>query len=356
MKTQWIMGMALLGGLGVLPAAAAAPARIVDAQVQSRVLAGNRVGVDTLRRIKVYLPSNYDRSDRRYPVVYYIHNANWSATRLFEENQLHGFVERAVERGQLGEVILVAGDFTTPQGYNLFGNDPVAGRWMDHIGHELVPFVDANYRTRATAASRAIVGDFFGGYAAIKAAMFHPDKFGVMYALHPVGTGTGLQPGFWRPDWRLIHEAQNWEDLRRDVYAPIFVSMAQAYLPNPSRPPFFCDFMVEVQDGQLQSVTANIVALQSRFLLDALLKQHADDLKRLRAIKIDWGRYDELPGHVYANQAFTRKLEELGVMHHAEEYSGNAWNRLWVPHGRVEGDLLPFIADFLEGAAPQRSR
>ena len=78
--------------------------------------------------------------------------------------------------------------------------------------------------------------------------------------------------------------------------------------------------------------------------------EHAEALKQLRALKIDWGRYDETHGHVYANQAFTRKLEGYGVTHFAEEYSGNQWNRLWTPHGRVERDLLPFFAEFLEGA------
>jgi hypothetical protein len=336
------------------PGAAASPSRgtIVDAEVESKALAGNLVGVDPRRRIKVYLPPGYERGSRRYPVIYYFHNMNWSAARLFDESRLHEFVERAIERRQLAEVIVVAGDFSTPAGVNFFGNDAVAGRWIDHIAHELVPFVDGRYRTRATPASRGLSGDFFGAYAAIKVAMLHPDMFGALYALHPVGTGTGLQPGMWRPNWQLVHEARTWEDLRRDTYAPIFVAMAQAYLPNPARPPFFCDFMVEPGDSGLAPHTGNIIRLYSRFLLDSLLLEHADGLKRLRAIKIDWGRYDPTQGHVYAAQAFTRKLEEYGVPHMAEEYSGNEWNRLWTAHGRVEMDLLPFFAGHLEGAAP----
>jgi hypothetical protein len=330
----------------------AAPGRIDDAEIESRALAENLIGVDRKRRIKVYLPPGYENGTARYPVVYFLHNMGWTPAKVFEENRLHEFVERAVQRGQLGEVIVVAGDFTTPTGHNFFGNDRVAGRWIDHIADELVPFVDARYRTRATARSRGITGDFFGAFAALKVAMLHPDEFGAVYALHPVGMGTGLQPGTWRPDWKIVHEARTWDDLRRDTYAPIFVSMAQAYLPNPGRPPFYCDFMVEEQDGVLAPDTANIATLYSRFLLDSLLSRHAAGLKRLRGIKIDWGRYDATPGHVYANQAFTRKLEEYGVSHFAEEYSGNEWNRLWVRHGRVEADLLPFFAEYLEGAAP----
>ena len=31
-----------------------------------------------------------------------------------------------------------------------------------------------------------------------------------------------------------------------DPYTPVFVAMAQTFLPNPDRPPFYCDFIVEL--------------------------------------------------------------------------------------------------------------
>jgi hypothetical protein len=344
----------LITGLGSPAWAAGIPSgTIVELTMQSQALADNLVGLDATRRLKVYLPPGYD-DRRRYPVLYYFHNMNWSARQLFEENQLNQFVDRAIAQGRLGEIIVVAGDFSTPSGINFFGNDRVAGRWIDHIATELVPLVDQRFRTLATPGSRGLTGDFFGGFAALKVAMLHPGKFGAVYALHPVGTGTGLQPGRWRPDWKRVHEARRWEDLRDIPYATVFVAMAQAYLPNPSRPPFYCDFMVEPRNGELLPVPEHIATLYSRFLLDAQLMQRAAALTHLNALKIDWGRYDPVPGHVYANQAFTRKLEEYGVPHFAEEYSGNEWNQLWTPHGRVEMDLLPFFASFLEGAGPRR--
>jgi hypothetical protein len=56
---------------------------------------------------------------------------------------------------------------------------------------------------------------------------------------------------------------------------------------------------------------------------------------------------------VYANQAFTRKLAELGIRHFAEEYAGNDRDQIWVDGGRIEDDLLVFLARYLEGAAPR---
>lgn len=347
--------VAALIGLITAPGIAEARGKVVDAELKSRALAGNLVGLDTKRRIKVYLPEGYERSSERYPVVYWFHNMFWSPDKLFGENHLNDFIEKAIERRQLGKVIVVAGDFSTPSGINVFGNDRVAGRWIDHIVDELVTFADANYRTRATPASRGATGDFFGGYAALKTAMLRPGVFGSVYAMHPVGTGTGLQPGYWRPNWKLVHEARDWEDLRRDTYAPIFVAFGQAYLPNPSRPPFYCDFMVEPDasaGGELRPHTRNIITQYSRFLLDQVLQQHAESLKTLRALKIDWGRYDPTAGHVYSNEALSRKLDEYGVPHFSEEYAGGAWDKMWTSQGRVEADVLPFFAAYLEGAAP----
>ena len=339
-------------------ARAAAPQRtgtVVDAVLESRALAGNLVGVETRRSLKVYLPPGYDTGKRRYPVIYYVHNSHWSARQLFEQNHMDAFLDRAIADHVLGEVILVAGDFTTASGYNFFSNESVSGRWVDHVALELVPYVDARFRTRADAASRAITGDFFGGYAALKLALLHAETFGVVYALHPVGTGTGQVPGIMRPDWNAIHSARSWADIQSLPYTPVFAAMSQAYLPNASRPPFFCDFMVERENGQLVVKPENVRKLHEGFLLDHYVAGHAADLKRLRAIKLDWGRYDLNQDHVLANQQFSRRLDEYGITHFAEEYSGNQYDRLWTANGRVEGDLLPFLAKFLEGAAPARA-
>jgi hypothetical protein len=352
-KSLWIAGCVTLGLLSASNSVEARDARVAQFEIESRALAGNRVGTDPRRRVLVRLPAGYDETQHRYPVVYYFHNMYSSPKRLFEEHRLGEIFGRGEDRRTIGDVILVAGDFTTATPFNMFGNDPVAGRWIDHIVKELVPQVDARFRTRPTSASRAATGDFFGGFASLKLGMWHPDVFGVVYALHPVGTGTGLQPGYWRPDWQIVHAARSWQDLQKDTYAPIFVAMAQAYLPNPQRPPFYCDFMVEPEDGILRPHARNIATLQRNFHLDAQLADRAEALKTLRALKLDWGRYDATPGHVYSNQALTRKLDELGIKHFAEEFSGDSGNQLWVEGGRIEDELLPFLARHLDGAAPR---
>jgi len=125
------------------------------------------------------------------------------------------------------------------------------------------------------------------------------------------------------------------------------MAMAQAFLPNASRPPFYCDLMVELRDGALVLNPEHSRKLHAEFLLDQLVPTYAGNLKKLAAIQLDWGRYDVTPDHVYASQAFTRKLDEYGVEHYAAEYRGNHWEKNWIEHGRVTDHMLPFFSRFL---------
>jgi S-formylglutathione hydrolase FrmB len=50
-------------------------------------------------------------------------------------------------------------------------------------------------------------GDFMGAYGALKFAILYPEQFSLVYALHPVATGTGWVPMSSRPDWSKIHKS-----------------------------------------------------------------------------------------------------------------------------------------------------
>lgn len=326
---------------------------VVETHLVSEVLKGNRIGIDPRRSVVVYLPPGYERSQKAYPVLYYFHSIFWSSRQMFQDGAVKAVLDRSIGDGAIGDFILVAADFTTPHVGTLYGNTEVTGRWLDFISAELVPFIDKTYRTLPTRGSRGLTGDFLGGYAALKLAMFHPGQFSAVYALHPVGTSIGLTPMSARPDWRKMNLARSWDDLAGDGFSQVFMAMAQAYLPNPDRPPFYCDLIMELKDGVLQLNPQNARKLQSSFLLDQLVPQYADNLRQL-AIKFDWGRYDPNQDHVYGNQVLTRMLDHYGIEHSAEEYRGNHYEKNWIEHGRVEDDMLPFFARHLEFDQPRQ--
>jgi S-formylglutathione hydrolase FrmB len=90
---------------------------------------------------------------------------------------------------------------------------------------ELVPYIDRNFKTLSSRDSRGIAGVFMGGYGAIRFGMRHPDVFGCVYALHPVGTGSGVQIMHSRPNWGLLADAKSLDDVRKDGFSIIFTSI-----------------------------------------------------------------------------------------------------------------------------------
>lgn len=317
--------------------------QVVSKEFSSKILKDNLLGIANNRKIKVYLPPSYQTTDKRFPVIYYLHNFFWDNTRMFEDGQVQRIFDRAIQRGVIGEFILVAADYTAPFIGSFYQNNKVSGRWLDYTLQEVLPYIDKNFRTIPNAHSRAITGDFIGGYGAIKLGMLHPDVFSSVYALHPVGTGLGYIPMVKRPNWNVMHEAKTYDDLGADIFSGVFTAMAQAYLPNSKRPPFYCDFMVEQKGGALEINVENSEKLRSRFLLNRLLPQYAANLRKLKAIKFDWARYDTNQDHVLSNQNFSRLLEEYDIEHEAEEYRGSPFEEVWTDYGRVYTDMLPFL-------------
>lgn len=321
---------------------------VITEHLTSEVLRDNLIGLDTKRSISVYLPPDYQTSGKSYPVIYYFHSINWSNERMFADgNLVQPLFDRAIAKGLIGDFILVAANYSGPTMGSWYENSSTSGRWLDYTINEVLPYIDGHFRTIRHRDSRGLAGDFLGGYGALKFAMLYPDLFSVVYALHPVGTGTGLMPMQGVVDWQRLHRAKSFAELWGDYYAPGFVAMAQAYLPNPNRPPFYCDFVVEMENGEPKLNVENTKKLQSRFLLDGLLKEYGDNLRKMQGIAFDWGRYDNTQSHVYSNQAFTRTLDQLGIEHIGEEYNGGPYDKNWIEHGRVEDNMLPFFNQHL---------
>lgn len=323
---------------------------LVTKTLHSVILRDNRVGLNTERSVKIYLPPGYETSDRHYPVVYYLHNFYTNNEQLFADGQAIKLIERGFEAGITKEFILVAADYSTALIGSFYENSPVSGRWLDFTTNELVPFIDSLFRTIPSRDSRAVIGNFFGGRGALKLAMTRPDIFSVVYALHPVATGQGDLP--WVSldglDFKKMYAAKSPDDLKGAGRTLIFFVVCQAFLPNLSRPPLYCDFLFEPnKSGELELNSANMQKAKRGFQLEETLAESADNLKTMRGIAFDWGRFDPNQDHVVANRIFSRRLEDLGVEYEAEEYRGDPFSRIWTDDGRFYTRVLPFLAKHL---------
>ena len=104
--------------------------------------------------------------------------------------------------------------------------------------------------------------------------------------------------------------------------------MFQAHLPNPAKPPLFVDLPARQENGRLIIDATLMDRFRNNFCLETMIPRYADNLKSLRGFKFDWTRNDTNYDHVYANQAFTRKLNEFGIAHGLKSTPDRLTNRI----------------------------
>jgi hypothetical protein len=328
--------------------------RLIAAELRSTSFTDSKIGVSPLRKLTLYLPPGYADQKRRFPVVYYLNHFFEDHTAPFANHGAAALLDRAISQGVIGDVIVVTADFSTPAASSWYVNSSATGNWEDFMVRELVPYVDANYRTLASRDSRGVVGDSVGGYGAVRFGMRYPQVFGSVYGMQLFGAGASIQTTHSRPNWERLERARSLDDLGDDGFSRIFTSIYQATLPNPNRPPLFFDPPARSLDGRTVVDTAVMARFHEGFSLSALLPAYAENLKTLRGFKFDWGRADPIVDHVYGSQAFAHLLDEYGVPHEAEEHGGGFRDRHWGERGRVYTDVLPFFADHLVFAEASR--
>ncbi len=108
----------------------------------------------------IYLPPGYESGNKRYPVVYWLHQAYgrpYSATPVVQR------LDAAVRAGFATEMIVVS--CLDPTGLSMWTNSKDGRLPMETvIIEELIPRVDSVYRTIAERGGRAIDGFSMGGY------------------------------------------------------------------------------------------------------------------------------------------------------------------------------------------------
>ena len=187
----------------------------------------------------------------------------------FNRNDACGFLDREIASGTIDKFIFVCVNIGTPLANSWAANSPVTGNWDDFIAKELVSYVDATFKSRPASDSRR-GRRVHGGDGAIRVAIAHPDVFGSVYGLHPVGTGSGVQIMHGRPDWDALGRAKSLDDVKGNGYGVIFTGIFQAFLPNPEKPPLFVDLAAHREGKRLVVNSKLTERLRHNFFLESL--------------------------------------------------------------------------------------
>ncbi len=263
-------------------------------QVPAPSLGDNLFEESDTQTLHVYLPPSYESDqDARFPVLYFfagywmgedIHYVGYTLPQIMKEREF---------------IIVSVKDNNRLRG-TFAANSAAIGNWHDFYIKDVVPWVDAHYRTIAKREARAVGGISMGGHIALRLGFEHPDVFGAMYAQCPgVFDENGLENAW--PTWDQ----------------DFFNAYGSAYAPNPDKP--FPHADIPTMDGSPEDL-----AIRARWKqgfgniperLDAYLAGNA----RLDAIWVEVGTNDEYPwipqGCVYlSRQLFERRIPHSFVL------------------------------------------
>ncbi len=314
---------------------------VVSKIIQSKALI-NSGGESATRKISVYLPPNYENSDKRYPVIYYLHGFMGNDAIL---PGMKAILDAGIRTNKIRPYILVIADNYTLFEGSFYSNSTLTGNWDEFMSDELVKFMDTNFRTIPHKESRGIAGHSMGGYGAFKIAMLHPDIFSATYALSPGLLAFVKEFGPNSTSFAELQAIKSLEELKKSYYPKVLVAVGRAWSPNPNKPPFYCDMPFTYENGKM-IVNQEVLNKWEANMPVYMVGKYADNLRKLKAIKLDWGRNDS-PRFPVQIGMLSQRLENLGIEHLAEEYIGNHGNKIWTNDGRVLNDMLPFFNDYL---------
>src|SRR5688572_22748991 len=319
--------------------------------VHGRALEGNLEGDSPDRPVVVYLPPSYAReTDRRYPVLYFLHGYTATAEAYVKSLAVPDSIDRAVAAGAREMIVVIPDAFTKYSG-SMFSNSPTTGDWETFIARDLTEFIDKRYRTIASREGRGLAGHSMGGYGTIRIGMKQPGAFAALYAMSscclmndPAARGAGPGPrgdapgrgeaaprgaGAGRGDGRAAGAG------RGGGMANALSAQAAAWAPNTTTPPFFD---LPTKDGEIQPlIAAKWIANSPLVMVD----QYVPALRSMRAIALDVGNQDPFVG---TNTQLAESLTRLGVTRTFEVYEGDHGNRI---RERFESQALRFFSQHL---------
>jgi len=157
------------------------------------------------RRILVYTPPGYDQSTSRYPVLYLQHGFGEDEAGWSDQGHENFILDNLIAAGKAKPMIIVNENGMT--GVHFQPSPPVRPDSASHLpptgtvahwfmeeryaafdsvlSNDLIPFIDANFRTLSDREHRALAGLSMGGAQAVRIGLNHLDQFAYVGAFSP---------------------------------------------------------------------------------------------------------------------------------------------------------------------------
>lgn len=291
---------------------------------ESEILQGNPLGDPHVRELFIYLPRGYADTKERFPTVYCLTGFTGRGKMLLNDSaftpNLHQRLDALIAAGTIRPMIAVMPNCFTYYGGSQYINSTATGRYEDYL-HEIVPFVDENFRTLNDSSSRAVMGISSGGYGSLIMGLRHADQFGLVCSHAGDAYFEYCYPNDFAKACRTIKGDASafmkkfWAEEKKgkdDFAALNTIGMSACYSPNESG----FDLPFDLESGEIRQ---DVWARWLEHDPVRLVEKHVENLKSLDLLYIDAGKRDEFALDIGA-RILSKKLAEHGVEHIHEEF------------------------------------
>ena len=136
------------------------------------------------RHALVYTPAEYDvakNAKKRYPVLYLQHGMGEGETSWSLQGKMQHIMDNAIASGEAVPMLVVmeSGDIKQPfgGGNNSAGRSEYGASFYPVLLNDLIPYIDANFRTKSDRENRAMAGLSWGGHQTFDVVLQNLDKF-----------------------------------------------------------------------------------------------------------------------------------------------------------------------------------
>lgn len=142
--------------------------KVIEQQVVKSAILNKEV------KYTVYLPADYDRSQRTYPVVYLLHGYTDDNTGWLQFGEVNRYADKAIADGTIPPMIIVMPNGDSSWYINSFDGKE---KYEDFFVKEFMPSIEKTYRIKSQKRYRGIAGLSMGGYGTLIYSLKYPELF-----------------------------------------------------------------------------------------------------------------------------------------------------------------------------------
>jgi enterochelin esterase-like enzyme len=137
------------------------------------------------RDYTVFLPEGYDKTDKKYPVLYLLHGMMDTNKGWYERGHVKDVADQLMASGEATEMIIV----TPNAGGNVYGGawngyfDMPGWKYETFFYTEFLPYIEKEYRIIGDKQHRAVAGLSMGGGGCTMYAQRHSEMYAACYAM-----------------------------------------------------------------------------------------------------------------------------------------------------------------------------